>query len=294
MDGVINVNKSSGITSFGVVSKIKKIFGTKKVGHTGTLDPQAEGVLPICIGKATKAVELLTGADKAYTARIRLGMTTDTQDIWGTAITQSAVHLTRQELEKALASFRGNIMQLPPMYSAIRIDGKRLYELARQGLEVERTPRQVCIHSLELTDFDGCEGSLQVVCSKGTYIRTLCSDIGQILGCGAVMSSLTRTRSGMFLLQDAMTLLQIEQQVQKEGAQKCLIPVDKLFETYPALHMNKEDESLIRCGCAIRMGDFLPGTYRAYGENEIFLGVGETRGEIGMQTFHMVKRFFGG
>ena len=217
-NGILNIYKEAGFTSHDVVAKLRGILGQKKIGHTGTLDPEAVGVLPVCLGKGTKVCELLTDKDKVYETVMCLGVTTDTQDMTGKVLKQSEVHVSREELEAVLETFRGNYDQIPPMYSALKVQGKKLYELAREGKTVERKARQVQILELELLEMepDGIHVHMRVHCSKGTYIRTLCHDIGEKLGCGAAMEKLTRTQVGVFEIQDAMTLSQIEELV-REG-----------------------------------------------------------------------------
>lgn len=218
MDGIVNVYKECGFTSHDVVAKLRGIFHMKKIGHTGTLDPDAMGVLPVCVGKATKVCSLLTDQDKTYQAGVRLGVSTDTQDLTGTIINTCQVDVTEEQIREVLDKFVGEIQQIPPMYSAVKVNGKRMYELARQGKEVERKPRKITIHNIQIESMDLLknEFSIEVTCSKGTYIRTLCHDIGEQLGCGAAMKSLVRTRVGNFLLEEAQTLAEIERAVQKK------------------------------------------------------------------------------
>lgn len=246
MDGIINVYKEAGYTSHDVVAKLRGILQQKKIGHTGTLDPMAIGVLPVCCGKATKVCELLADRDKTYQAVCRLGVVTDTQDTTGTVLEENTVagRITREEVIAAAKSFIGDSYQIPPMYSAVKVNGKKLYELAREGKEIERKPRPITISSLEIMEIDMEEQifSMEVTCSKGTYIRTLCHDIGQKLGVGAAMENLVRTRVGSFAIADAMTLDAIEK-LQGESAGKLLErvhAVDSLFSGYPKLQIKKE------------------------------------------------------
>lgn len=234
MNGIINVYKEQGFTSHDVVAKLRGILHFKKIGHTGTLDPDAVGVLPVCVGKGTKVCDLLTDKDKTYAAVVKLGVTTDTLDMTGMIQTENPVSVTEEQIRQVLSHFQGEISQIPPMYSAIKINGKKLYELARQGKEIERKPRTVVIHKLSLEELclEKDEFAIEVTCSKGTYIRSLCHDIGQELGCGAAMKSLVRTRVGNFRLEDALTLEQIEKR--KENPETFLRPVDSLFDSYPA------------------------------------------------------------
>lgn len=267
MNGIINLYKPLGITSHGAVNRVRRIFGIKKVGHTGTLDPEADGVLPICVGKGTKLSGLLTDSDKAYRAVLRLGLVTDTQDAQGKVLEQSAVHIREDEFLAAVKPFIGEISQVPPMYSAIKQNGKKLYELARQGIEVPRQPRQVTIHDIVISGFDGVQAVLQVSCSKGTYIRTLCHDIGQKLGCGAIMQQLTRTASGRFRLEDSISLEQLE-----EIKEKALMPVDQMFLDYPAYTADEEQDKRFRNGCTVPApGVEIGKVYRVYSPDNEFL-----------------------
>ena len=208
LTGILCINKPQDFTSFDVIAKLRGISGTRKIGHSGTLDPMATGVLPIFFGSAAKACDLLPNSDKRYTAGVRFGLTSDTQDIWGSITGENPAPLSREDLEAALPRFTGTISQLPPMYSAVQVNGQRLYDLARKGVEVERTPREITIYKLDLLSYDPekREALLDVSCSKGTYIRTLCHDLGQFLGMGAVMSSLIRTEAAGFTLSDCVTL----------------------------------------------------------------------------------------
>lgn len=237
MDGILNIYKEQGFTSHDVVAKLRGILHQKKIGHTGTLDPAATGVLPVCCGKATKVCELLTDKEKSYRAVCQLGVETDTQDMTGTVLSQKEYSdITMEQLTECVMSFRGEIMQIPPMYSALKINGKKLYELAREGKTVERKPRPVTIHEISLVDVNLEQGqfTMDVTCSKGTYIRTLCHDIGQKLGCLAAMESLVRTRVAVFSLEEALTLSQVEQLVREEPErlEQVVYAVDALFPEY--------------------------------------------------------------
>lgn len=245
MDGIINVYKEAGFTSHDVVAKLRGILHQKKIGHTGTLDPAAIGVLPVCCGKATKVCELLTAKDKTYQAVCRLGIVTDTQDTTGTILEEfSTKDITEKEVRLAVKSFEGEIMQIPPMYSARKVNGKKLYELAREGKEVERKPRPVTISKIDILqmDLESSTFTMEVTCSKGTYIRTLCHDIGQKLGMGAAMENLVRTRVDCFSIENAMTLEEIETLTVQNPEQfaKRVIPVDSLFEGYPKVQIKQE------------------------------------------------------
>ena len=248
LNGVINIYKEKGYTSHDVVAKLRGILRQRRIGHTGTLDPDAEGVLPVCIGSATKLCDMLTDWDKEYEAGLRLGLITDTQDIWGQILEEKPVTVTESEAEAAILSFVGGYAQLPPMYSAIKVDGKRLYELARQGKEVERKPRNITIHELEILSMQLPEISLRVACSKGTYIRTLCHDIGEKLGCGAVMNRLERTRTGRFTLSEAHRLDEIETLYKQGRIEEVLLPVDGMFEESAEVHVVEDARKLIENG----------------------------------------------
>ena len=253
INGIINVNKGAGFTSFDVVARLRHIFGQKKIGHTGTLDPEATGVLPVCLGNATRVCELLMDETKTYEALMRPGTVTDTQDIWGQVLEQNEVTADFDEIKAALLSFVGEYEQIPPMYSAKKVGGKKLYELARQGVSVERKPARVKIFSIDdiLLHEDGCV-SFSVTCSKGTYIRTLCHDTGVKLGCGACMAALKRTRVGCFDLEDALTLEEIEDMAEKASdfslLKEHIKTVDVLFETYPKVKIDEEHEKALLNG----------------------------------------------
>jgi len=248
-NGILIIDKPAGWTSMDVCAKIRGILHEKRVGHGGTLDPMATGVLPVFVGQATKAVEFAENSRKEYIAGLRLGLVTDTEDTTGETLESRPVAVSRQELEAALDRFRGELQQIPPMYSAVKVQGKKLYELARKGREVERKPRPVTIHELELleavseTDF-----RLRCVCSKGTYIRTLCHDIGQTLGCGGTMCALRRTMAAGFTLADAVTLEEV-----REQGEALLWPLDSLFAGYPAVTLRSPgQEKRARRGAPVR------------------------------------------
>ncbi len=239
-NGILPVNKPQGFTSFDVVAKLRGILKTRKIGHAGTLDPMAEGVLPVFLGRATKACDLLPDQDKTYTAGFRLGVVSDTQDAWGDVTeTSEAQFVTKRQAEAALKAFEGPQTQLPPMYSAVKVGGKRLYDLARQGIEVERQPRKIIVYSIRLLSFFEQEqqGSIEISCSKGTYIRTICHDLGRALGCGAVMTSLTRTRAAGFSLKDCFTLEQIQQLAEQNQVQSHIFPIGRAFGTLPSVRL---------------------------------------------------------
>lgn len=248
MDGILNIYKEAGYTSHDVVAKLRGILKQKRIGHTGTLDPEATGVLPVCIGRATKVCELLSDRDKTYQAVCRLGVVTDTQDMTGNVLEESQIQgITGQKIMDAAASFLGESFQIPPMYSALKVDGKRLYELAREGKTVKRNPRRILISSLEILQVDLEEGTfmMEVTCSKGTYIRTLCHDIGQKLGAGAAMESLVRIRVGEFFVENAFTLSRVEEFAKMDPENLCgnLYPIDTLFAGYPKAKIIPEFQS---------------------------------------------------
>ena len=245
INGIINVYKEGGYTSFDVVAKLRGITKIRKIGHTGTLDPDAVGVLPVCIGSATKLCDLLTDKTKEYEATIKLGLVTDTQDISGEIISKKEVNITVEQFKSAIMSFVGRSEQIPPMYSAIKINGKKLYELARAGVEVERKAREIEIYAIDILDMSENEAVIRVDCSKGTYIRTLCNDIGEKLGCGAVMTSLKRIRSGDFCIKDAHTLSEIEE-LQKKGELESIVKsVDMVFDDYPSVGVSGENNKRV-------------------------------------------------
>ena len=235
MDGIINVYKENGFTSHDVVAKLRGILRMKKIGHTGTLDPAAEGVLPVCLGKGTRLCDMLTDKTKTYRAVLLLGQETDTQDTTGVVQAEYPVHVTEEEVRKAIVSFLGDYMQIPPMYSALKVNGKKLYELARQGKEVERQARPVQILDIQIESIDLPRATFFVTCSKGTYIRTLCYDIGRKLGCGGCMESLLRTRVDRFELKDSLTLSQIEKLRDEGRVEEAVVPVEGVFLRLPAL-----------------------------------------------------------
>ena len=235
MDGIINVYKEKGFTSHDVVAKLRGILRMKKIGHTGTLDPAAEGVLPVCLGKGTRLCDMLTDKTKTYRAVLLLGQETDTQDTTGVVQAEYPVHVTEEEVREAIVSFLGDYMQIPPMYSALKVNGKKLYELARQGKEVERQARPVQILDIQIESIDLPRATFSVTCSKGTYIRTLCYDIGQKLGCGGCMESLLRTRVDRFKLEDSLTLSQIEKLRDEGRVEEAVVPLEGVFLGLPAL-----------------------------------------------------------
>lgn len=248
INGIINIHKEAGFTSHDVVAKLRGICGQKKIGHTGTLDPQATGVLPVCLGSGTKLCDMLTDKDKEYEAELLLGVVTDTQDATGEVLAQNPVTVSEKEVRNAVACFQGEYQQIPPMYSALKVNGKKLYELARAGKEVERKARPVKIHEIEILELSLPVVKLRVACSKGTYIRTLCADIGEKLDCGGTMKSLKRTRVGSFLLRDSITLMELEKLRDEGRLTERVIPVEDCFAEYPALHVKEEFTKLLDNG----------------------------------------------
>lgn len=285
MSGILLVDKPAGWTSHDVVGRLRRMTGQRRIGHSGTLDPMATGLLVVFLGRATRAVEFAEGHDKAYTALLRPGVVTDTLDTTGAVLATSPERPTLSELEAALGAFRGEIEQLPPMYSALKYNGKKLYEIARAGGEVERKPRPVTIYRLECTGERDGDFVLEVECSKGTYIRTLCDDIGRALGCGACMSGLRRTRAGGFDVRDALTIEEIE----RRGAENCLMPVDALFAGRPVVLLkDARAEKALRNGMDVRFDADFTGECRVYAESGEFLAL--CRAEGG--ALKTIKSFF--
>ena len=277
--GIINVYKEKGYTSHDVVAKLRGIAGQKKIGHTGTLDPDAEGVLPVCLGKATKVCELLTDKDKTYRAVLFLGQTTDTQDASGTVLETSDVsNLNEAQVTEAVQSFAGEYAQIPPMYSALKVGGKKLYELAREGKTVERKARNVMIHSIKILRVDLPRVEMEVSCSKGTYIRTLCHDIGEKLGVGGCMESLLRVQVGRFVLADSLRLSEIQKSKEDGNLEKILQPIDSVFEQYRAVRIRPDQEKRLQNGNSFRKPDRLQNyddqeMVRVYDSNGHFAAV---------------------
>jgi tRNA pseudouridine55 synthase len=298
LDGIINLFKEQGMTSHQAVARVRRILGIKKIGHTGTLDPLATGVLPICIGKGTRAAEFLTEGKKTYLATFLLGIVTDTEDITGTVLEKKPPAAGKQQVEEVLKDFIGDIKQIPPMYSAIKKEGKKLYELARAGITVERRPRLIRIDKIELVDnpnLKEAEYQIRVVCQKGTYIRTLCADIGKKLGCGAVMTSLCRERNGIFTRENAVTLDALERLTGQDRLGEILIPVEKIFEGYPPLYVDERQTKLIKDGAALSLhriekGEETEGTVRVYGKDGDFLML--ARADRMADELTMIKGFY--
>ena len=286
-NGIVIMDKPAGWTSMDVCAKLRGILKTKKIGHAGTLDPMATGVLPVFVGQATRAVSFAEGGEKEYVAGLRLGRTTNTQDTEGETLTQSPVTVGREELEAVLPRFTGEISQIPPMFSAIKINGQKLYDLARQGKEVERKARAVTIFALEVVEqVSETDYILRIRCSKGTYVRTLCHDIGQALGCGGCMFSLRRTMAAGFTLDESVTLEQMQ-----EGGEALLRPTDSLFRDRPDYRMKTEkQEERCRNGNPFFIQENLPeGEYRIYGREGAFLCLSRLQGD----TMTSLKNFFG-
>lgn len=296
--GILNVYKEKGYTSHDVVARLRKITKQKKIGHTGTLDPDAVGVLPVCLGKATKLCELLTDKDKTYETVLLLGKETDTQDISGKVLAEQRTEdLTEKEIKEAVLSFVGGYEQIPPMYSALKVNGKKLYELAREGKVIERKARPVTIYDIRILSIDIPRVRMSVTCSKGTYIRTLCYDIGRKLGCGGCMEELIRSRVSRFLLEDSMTLEEIEQKMQDKTLEESVVSVDAMFEDCPKAVVTEDGESMARNGNVLPADvvetweNVSDGTnIRLYDKEEHFIALYKWQErEAG---YHLVKMFF--
>ena len=294
--GMINIKKEAGYTSHDVVAKLRGILKQKKIGHTGTLDPDAVGVLPVCLGVGTKLCDMLTDSDKEYIAVFCLGITTDTQDMSGTVLTREEVHVTPEQAKEAVYAFQGAYEQVPPMYSALKVNGKKLYELAREGREVERKARTVNIKEIEILQMQLQKVQIRVACSKGTYIRTLCDDIGKKLGCGAVMESLLRTRAGVFHIEDALTLAQVEQLVREMRVQEVIIPPDDMFPDLRKEKVKSQYQKQLVNGNSLTLRMMCDGSgfydneqVRIYSEQGIFYGI--YRYEEKTEGFYPVKMF---
>ena len=284
MNGIVIVDKPQGWTSQDVVSKLRGVFQTRRIGHGGTLDPLATGVLPVFVGRATRGVEFFEHADKTYEAVLKLGISTDTEDITGTVLEEKTVTVTEEQLLAVLAQFRGEIDQIPPMYSALKVNGQKLYDLARQGKEVERKSRKITIFRLECLEFQGDSARLLVHCSKGTYIRTLCKDIGNALGCGGCMAQLRRVQAGAYTIDKAVSLQTL---IESQNPGVFLAPVDSLFEAYPQVVLTANQEKRCRNGNSFSI--ILPdGQYRAYSQTGEFLMLSQV--QEGIKT--TVKSFF--
>ncbi len=284
MNGIVIVDKPQGWTSQDVTARLRRVFNTRRIGHGGTLDPMATGVLPVFVGRATRGVEFFEHAEKTYETVLQLGLTTDTEDITGSVLTQQEVSVTGSQLEAVLEQFRGEIMQIPPMYSALKVDGKKLCDLARKGVEVERKPRPITIHELRLLSMEADGIHLQVRCSKGTYIRTLCKDIGQALGCGGCMAALRRVTAGEYDISEAVPLAVL---LETQKPELFLRPVDSMFRNFDALTLTEKQEARCRNGNAFSL-KVPDGTYRTYNKSGEFLALSEAKDGI-LKT---IKSFF--
>ena len=284
MNGIVIVDKPQDWTSQDVTARLRRVFNTRRIGHGGTLDPMATGVLPVFVGRGTRGVEFFEHAEKIYEATLLLGTTTDTEDVSGTVLEQKDVHISETEFLNILPRFRGKIMQVPPMYSALKINGQKLVDLARKGKTVERQPREIEIFQLDCVEFSGNTARLRVHCSKGTYIRTLCKDIGEALGCGGCMAALRRVQAGEYTIADAVPLQELLDSAEPE---KYLRAVDSMFTVYPALTLSAKQEKCCRNGAAfsIQKDD---GTYRCYSAAGEFLSLSKVEGGV-MST---IKSFF--
>jgi tRNA pseudouridine55 synthase len=282
MNGIIIVDKPEGWTSHDVVAKLRWVLKEKRIGHGGTLDPMATGVLPLFVGRATRAVEFMESADKEYIAGVRFGIITDTQDTTGQVLEEHKADIEENDIVQALSGFLGESQQLPPLYSAVKVQGKKLYEYARKGREVERSPRSIKITEIEPLGYnDGKdEYRFRIVCSKGTYIRTICHDLGQRLGCGAAMSSLRRTRAGRYDISMAAGLDKIIEAAESGGIDKYLRMTDSLFDIYPELTVSEEEERRIKNGADIAIRNVDNGKYRVYGENSGFIAFSEAQDNV--------------
>ena len=267
MNGIVIIDKPQGWTSQDVTARLRRVFNTRRIGHGGTLDPMATGVLPVFVGRATRGVEFFEHAEKTYETVLRLGITTDTEDITGTVLTERDAFVTGEQLEEVLKKFRGEIMQVPPMYSALKINGQKLVDLARKGREVERQPRPITIHELTLLGMEAEGIRLRVRCSKGTYIRTLCKDIGEALGCGGCMAALRRVAAGEYTARESVPLQTL---LETENPEQYLRPVDSMFRNYPRVTLTPKQETRCRNGNSFSV-EMEAGTYRAYGQNGEFL-----------------------
>ena len=284
MNGIVIVDKPQGWTCKDVTARLRRVFNTRRIGHGGTLDPMAIGVLPVFVGRATRGVEFFEHAEKTYETVLRLGLTTDTEDITGTVLTEQDAFVTGEMVEEVLEQFRGDIMQVPPMYSALKVNGQKLYDLARKGKEVERQPRPITIHELTLLGMEAEGIRLRVRCSKGTYIRTLCKDIGQALGCGGCMAELRRVQAGEYTIEESVPLAVL---LETEEPEQYLRPVDSMFRNFPQVTLSEKQATRCRNGnsFSVQMED---GSYRAYSRDGEFLMLAKVEAGV-MST---VKSFF--
>ena len=284
MNGIVIIDKPQDWTSQDVTARLRRVFNTRRIGHGGTLDPMATGVLPVFVDRATRGVEFFEHAEKTYEAVLQLGLTTDTEDISGTVLERKDVHISETEFSSILPRFRGKIMQVPPMYSALKINGQKLVDLARKGKTVERQPRQIEIFQLELLEFTGDTARLRVRCSKGTYIRTLCKDIGEALGCGGCMAALRRVQAGEYTIEEAVPLQTL---LESENPGQYLRPVESMFRNHPALKLSAKQEKCCRNGASFST-TAAPGTYRALSATGEFLAL--MKSEDGVMS--TIKSFF--
>ncbi len=297
MNGIICVNKPADFTSFDVVAKLRGIMGIRRLGHGGTLDPMATGVLPVFVGTATKACDIMPDNTKSYRAGFQLGTVTDTQDVTGKITASSDKAVSEAELAGALPEFTGKIMQLPPMYSAVQVNGRRLYDLARKGIEVERTSREIEVFSINIINYDEKKrcGEIEINCGKGTYIRTIINDIGEKLGCGGIMTSLVRTSSGGFKLDDCHTFDEIQQARDEGRLHELMLPIDRIFSAFPKLRLNEVQTRMYKNGVKLdlnRLRGIRSGQvrYSVYGSDGIFAGIAEADWEN--QLLRVWKNFF--
>lgn len=295
--GVINIYKEKGYTSHDVVAKMRGILRQRKIGHTGTLDPDAEGVLPVCLGAGTKLCDMLTEHDKTYRAVMLLGKVTDTQDVSGMVLRETTPDVTEEEVRETIAGFVGDYDQIPPMYSAIKVNGKKLYELAREGKTIERKARHVVIHGIEIEEVNLLRVTMTVNCSSGTYIRTLCHDIGEKLGCGACMEELTRTRVGQFRIEDSIRLAELEEKVQSHRLQENIISIEEMFSDLPVVKTKPECDRLLYNGNPLYISQVVEVDKTENGKwvrmkdsKGSFYGIYEKKKQYG--KFHPVKMFF--
>ncbi|MGN1097832.1 MAG: tRNA pseudouridine(55) synthase TruB [Clostridia bacterium] len=293
MQGLVILNKPAGCSSHKMVGAARRVFNMKKIGHTGTLHPAARGVLPLLLGKATRASELLTAENKRYTAEILLGTVTDSLDMDGNILEQNPVNVTEEEIRSAISRFVGEIEQLPPMYSAISVGGRRLYELARKGIEVEREKRKVTIYSIEILSIDLPVVTVDVRCSKGTYIRTLGADIGAALGCGACLQGLCRTQSGELKIEDAYTIEELERMAAENRLSEAVIPIDRMFSEYGEIRLEEKKAAMVRNGVPIYFSKF-PNRemFRVYDEKGEFIALSKKDTADGRDCLKTVKAFY--
>lgn len=294
-NGVINIYKERGFTSHDVVAKLRGILKQKKIGHTGTLDPEAEGVLPVCLGKGTKLCDMLTDRDKTYETVLLLGQSTDTQDTTGTVLERSEVTATEEQVRDAVLSFTGHYEQVPPMYSALKVDGQKLCDLARAGKEVERKARPVEIYGIDILEISLPRVRMTVSCSKGTYIRTLCHDIGEKLGCHGCMEKLLRTKAGQFEMKDSLTLSEVERIRDEERLDQVILPIDQVFRELPAVVLRSSSSRLGYNGNPFRKTDAEPieseeARVRVYDHTHLFIGIYEYHPDQGL--YRPVKMFY--